>query len=1106
MTASSFKNNNPKMGQKGMCAGDTLIISAEVANTGAGTRDYDALYLRICSAEKNLADITASDSNILLVSGTEADTYTKKYIASITGFHRPMRKYGIVATAGTQSKVVDSFFLDVNRGAIFDSLALKVVSQNLTEAVLVAELAMHGGPTKALNYLWTDSNNVPITDRDKLPSQLNDTLRITLPTDKTYKVTVSATDDCDCVQSPIVSKIIYFEKAIVADSIKIGVEPSKEVCEGDTVKFIVAVGEGQTFDTLLLVSGNLENCTVLQIITTQDTAGIYIAPNPVEMAGDHQYSLIAIVNDKKVLADSLQITATKRPKLDSVSIDGGNTCKGEEVSLVANLAMRDSSNVQTITYHWSSATDTIITHIYNSAARISDTLKITILDTAYRVQVLVTSVCSSVPDTVDRILLTSPTPVLMSAGSFTPADTSVVCNGYKIDSIWMIFTAPTFSLAGASNTSDTSNTPDTITAKLYHFDSIAHIFTETETTLNNAKSGYYAIITTAIKGNCFATDTACSPYLKVIGLPKSLTAVVTNNTLCAGGTDTIHFYCTDSTDSYQWQRETNSSWIDIAGADSHHYTVTSATMASAGNYRVKIKNQCFDTFSNTVQVRIDTVPIITAGYIQHISLYEFESVALAYSFLNSADGGGVTYSDWKIRLNGDSIFTDTINIIDNGIILSAPIWLDSAAIYATVSNSCGVGASDTFYIYVTERERIFVDTLYMDIPQRDIFDSIFIKDTLYSASDEQNHYIVEIFKDERIFLYNLGEKGVHSTWKWEMTSPDSAHWYDVDTAAIRNDTLIIDEHITEANLNGTVYRLVGYTTAPAYSDTSVEIKITTREYIYVDSIEVKRTILDEPSEDLPTVTFYGDTVYIKMCWNDRITITMHIFGDYGPFTYDWDGNEPLSGSPTDSVFIFTADNNIDEWYCYITDTKGNKHKITALADYRDPSELIVIVNPKMALGKYYKGQQVEISVIPQYYGLYRFYQYEDDKMVRSDFVDVPYFKTAFNGNSNTVRISVDDNNGCRATDVVNIEILPLPNILILNDPKYPNSDVIFPDFRVTVFNSWGLKVKDRNDGYGWDGTDRRGKQVEGGTYFYFVEIKTEDGIETMQGAVTVFKK
>jgi hypothetical protein len=279
-----------------------------------------------------------------------------------------------------------------------------------------------------------------------------------------------------------------------------------------------------------------------------------------------------------------------------------------------------------------------------------------------------------------------------------------------------------------------------------------------------------------------------------------------------------------------------------------------------------------------------------------------------------------------------------------------------------------------------------------------------------------------------------------------------------------------------------------------------------KERIHIDSIEVKRTISDEPSEDLPTVTFYGDTIYIKMCRNDKIMLTMHIFGDYSPLTYYWDGNEPVFGSPTDSVFVFIADNNTDIWYCYITDANGNMRKITVFADYRYPPELIVIVNPKMDLGKYYQGQQVEISVIPQYYKQYRFYQYENDKMVRSDSTDVPYFKTVFNSNYNTVHVSVDDTNNCRATDMVNIEILPLPNILILNDPQHQDANIIFPNFRVTVYNSWGLKVKDRSDGYGWDGTDRSGRQIESGTYFYFVEIKTESRIETIQGAVTVLKK
>ncbi len=130
--------------------------------------------------------------------------------------------------------------------------------------------------------------------------------------------------------------------------------------------------------------------------------------------------------------------------------------------------------------------------------------------------------------------------------------------------------------------------------------------------------------------------------------------------------------------------------------------------------------------------------------------------------------------------------------------------------------------------------------------------------------------------------------------------------------------------------------------------------------------------------------------------------------------------------------------------------------------------------------------------------------------VKKDSGRQPNFKTNFNyhesRNENVIYASAIDANYCRITGDLEIGVLPMPNVMILNDPRYPNDNVIFPNFRITVYNSWGLKIKDRSDGYGWDGTDRAGKQVESGTYFYYVEIKTETGIETINGAVTVFKK
>jgi hypothetical protein len=292
---------------------------------------------------------------------------------------------------------------------------------------------------------------------------------------------------------------------------------------------------------------------------------------------------------------------------------------------------------------------------------------------------------------------------------------------------------------------------------------------------------------------------------------------------------------------------------------------------------------------------------------------------------------------------------------------------------------------------------------------------------------------------------------------------------------------------------------------------SVTVQVKT--ILVLDSIFVDRTVTSdipaEQNDTLPRVIWRGDTAYIDACPDDIIVLTLFASGDDKPFSYQWYGLTPIE--ELDERFTFIIDRAPSDWRCVITDTGGNSVTAYVILNYKTTRELILEAFPKMDLGKYYQNQRVEISVSPTRYSSYRFYQYENDVPVKGDSTKVPYYKTSFNyhedrHNDNVVYASVTDTNYCRITGKLEIGVLPMPNVIILNDPTHPKDNRIFANFRITVYDSWGLKIKDKSDGYGWDGTDRSGRQVKSGTYFYFVEIKTEKGIETLNGAVTVFKK
>jgi hypothetical protein len=302
------------------------------------------------------------------------------------------------------------------------------------------------------------------------------------------------------------------------------------------------------------------------------------------------------------------------------------------------------------------------------------------------------------------------------------------------------------------------------------------------------------------------------------------------------------------------------------------------------------------------------------------------------------------------------------------------------------------------------------------------------------------------------------------------------------------------------------------------------VEVTIRTNLELDSIFVDETITsDIPDENdivVQTVVWRNDTAYLNVCPQNKVALTLFTTGGDHPLKYEWHGKLPVDGATRTEAEGDTVGNEVFEfedldgfsgdWYCVITDNSGNTVTAYVLLTVKQTVKLVLEATPKMDLAKYYQNQRVQIHASPGNYSIYTFYQYENDVLVKKDSGTQPNFKTNFNyhesRNSNVIYASAIDANSCRITGELEIGVLPMPNVMILNDPRYPNDNVIFPNFRITVYNSWGLKIKDRNDGYGWDGTDRAGKQVESGTYFYYVEIKTETGIETINGAVTVFKK
>jgi len=110
----------------------------------------------------------------------------------------------------------------------------------------------------------------------------------------------------------------------------------------------------------------------------------------------------------------------------------------------------------------------------------------------------------------------------------------------------------------------------------------------------------------------------------------------------------------------------------------------------------------------------------------------------------------------------------------------------------------------------------------------------------------------------------------------------------------------------------------------------------------------------------------------------------------------------------------------------------------------------------------------------------------------------------------------DEEWGCTGQDSVTVTVKTnIDDLITIYNAISPNGDgdndvwwvdgiTLFPENKVTIFNRWGDKIKEfhkyDNRIVFWDGTNRQGKLVPDGTYYYVLEIKD---IKTYTGWIQV---
>ncbi|HON18887.1 MAG TPA: gliding motility-associated C-terminal domain-containing protein, partial [Salinivirgaceae bacterium] len=64
----------------------------------------------------------------------------------------------------------------------------------------------------------------------------------------------------------------------------------------------------------------------------------------------------------------------------------------------------------------------------------------------------------------------------------------------------------------------------------------------------------------------------------------------------------------------------------------------------------------------------------------------------------------------------------------------------------------------------------------------------------------------------------------------------------------------------------------------------------------------------------------------------------------------------------------------------------------------------------------------------------------------------------------------------------------------------------FTSFNVQIFNRWGQQVFESNDiNFRWDGTNKKGKELPVGTYYYIIQYTTDSGTKKISGPVTIVR-